>query len=107
MDWLAGLVRRFRDDLRGLVVTWVIAIAIVIVIGILNNAAFDRPVGLLAGMVVLGVALTPIIWLRWEMPILAGRHRGRRSCMAVLLAVLWAVAVLAVGAVAIDAIGLR
>jgi hypothetical protein len=108
MDWLGDVLGRFRRDLRSLVVIWIAVIVCVVGYGVVTGGSIDNPVGLLLGMLVLGIAMAPIQWIRYEQPLVRGRHNaGRRTVAVVGLGCLWAVVALFVGAALIGALGVE
>ncbi len=89
-----------------MVVIWVVVVIAIPVWGAIQGAPVDLPGWLFAGAI-LGVAMTPLVWMRWEMPLIRGRARNaRRSLMTVGLGCLWAVVVLVIGASILAATGL-
>jgi len=106
MDWRSEVWRRFRRDLPGMVAIWVVVAIAVAAWGAIQGELVDLP-GLLLALVVLGIALTPLIWMRYEIPLVRGRQRTvRRSLGTVGVGCLWAVIVLVVGFSILGALGL-
>ncbi len=89
-----------------MVVIWVVVAIAIPIWGAIQGEPVDLPGWLLAGAV-LGVALTPLIWMRWEIPLIRGRARSVRRSMATIgVGCLWAIVVLVVGAGILAALGL-
>ena len=89
-----------------MVVIWVLVVIAIPVWGAIQGEPVDLPGWLFAGAIV-GVALTPIIWMRWEIPLVRGREGTvRRSLLTVGIGCLWAVVVLVIGASILAATGL-
>jgi hypothetical protein len=86
-------LRRFVRDLRWLVPLWLVAaIGFGVYAGIDDGVSSGLTIG--GGCVVLGIALAPIVWIRWH-----GRYPSRPSELGgslkrIGLAVAWAIAVL-------------
>ena len=99
MDWRDDVWRRFRDDLPGLVLIWAALTVIAIAIEELGgDSRSTNPLATGLGVLVLGVALTPLIWIRHEIPLIHGRQHGLRRGFAVVgLGCLWSIVALVVG----------
>ncbi len=86
-------LRRFVRDLRMIVPLWLAgAIGFGVYAGIEDGVSSGLTMG--GGCVVLGIALAPIVWIRWS-----GRHPSRPSEIGgslkrIGLAVAWAIGVL-------------
>ena len=99
MDWRDDVWQRFRKDLPGLVLIWVSLIAVAVAVeafGDVTRNASPLETGL--GVLILGVAMTPLIWIRYEIPLIRGRqHAIRRGFAVVGLGCLWSIVALVVG----------
>jgi hypothetical protein len=102
MDWLADLFRRFRGDLAWLATIWVFTALVVAGLTWLGRGESEA-VALLVGIALLAIALTPIMWLRYERPF--GWAEFRRALVAIGLAFGWTVLVLIGGLAVIRALG--
>jgi hypothetical protein len=107
MSWLGGLLTRFRRDLPVFVALWIVVLVGLIVLDLVAGGEYGGPVEIAAGLFLLAVALTPVIWLRWESPVLSGRHATRRTFAALGLALLWAAGVLVLGVAVLGALGIE
>ena len=99
MDWRDDVWQRFRKDLPGLVLIWVALTVIVIAIEVFGgDSRNSNPLETGLGVLVLGVAMTPLIWIRHEIPLIRGRHHAmRRGFTVVGLGCLWSIVALVVG----------
>jgi hypothetical protein len=99
VDWREDVWQRFRKDLPGLILIWVALIAIVIALEVFGGVSRNRsPLETARGVLLLGVAVTPLIWIRHEIPLIRGRdHTTRRAFAVIGLGCLWAVVALVVG----------
>ena len=60
------------------------------------------------GVLILGVAMTPLIWMRYEIPLIRGRDRAVRRAFAVIgVGCLWSVVALVVGVWLLAALGVE
>ena len=109
MDWREDVWQRFRKDLPGLVLIWVVLIAIVVAVEEFGDGTRNAsPLQTGLGVLILGVAMTPIIWIRHEIPLIRGRqHAIRRRFAVVGLGCLWSVVALVVGVWALAALGIE
>ena len=106
MDWRGDVWQRFRKDLPGLVLIWIAVIAIAIIVQTIDGRGTSNPVEIVLAMSVLGVAMTPIIWIRHEIPLIRGRHHATRHALAVVgLGCLWAIVALVGGFVLLTLLG--
>lgn len=109
MDWRDDVWQRFRKDLPGLVLIWVAVATIVIGLEVFGGGG--RNPNLLAtalGVLILGVAMTPLIWMRYEIPLIRGRDRAVRRAFAVIgVGCLWSVVALVVGVWLLAALGIE
>ena len=98
MDWRDDVWQRFRKDLPGLVLIWVALTVIAVAIEVLSgDRRSTNPLATGLGVIVLGVALTPLIWIRHEIPLIRGRqHAIRRGFAVVGLGCLWSIVALVV-----------
>ena len=107
MDWREDVWDRFRRDLPGLLLIWVVVLAAVVGIEIARGGEID-PAALFAGVIVLGVAITPLLWMRYERPVVRGKERRLRRTLAVVgVGCLWAVVALLAGASVIAQFGVE
>ena len=99
MDWRDDVWQRFRRDLPGLVLIWVALTVIAIAIEVLGgDRRSTNPWATGLGVLVLGVALTPLIWIRHEIPLIRGRqHAILRGFAVVGLGCLWSIVALVGG----------
>lgn len=105
MDWREDVWDRFRRDLPDLILIWTVVIAAVVGIEFVSGGAID-PVALFAGTIVVGVAITPLMWMRYERPVVRpGERQLRRTLALVGIGCLWAVAALLAGVLVIALLG--
>ena len=109
MDWREDVWQRFRKDLPGLVLIWVALIAIAVAVEALGDVTRNAgPLEIGLGLLILGVAMTPIIWIRHEIPLIRGRqHATLRGFAVVGLGCLWSVVALVVGVWLLAALGVE
>ena len=95
--------RRFAGDLRWIVPLWlVMAIGFGVFVGVSDDARAGLET---AGfMVLLAVALTPLIWLRYSGGHIGHRGDGWAALKRVGLAISWAVGVLVVSVAVLSAL---
>jgi hypothetical protein len=107
VDWRDDVWQRFRRDLPGLVLIWVALTVIAIAIEVLGgDSRTTNPLATGLGVLVLGVALTPLIWMRHEIPLIRGRDRAVPRAFAVIgLGCLWSVVALVIGVWLLAAFG--
>ena len=107
MDWREDVWSRFRKDLPGYVLIWVGITAIAVVLQRLDGRGSGNPIDVVLGMAVLGVALTPLVWIRYEIPLIRGREHALRRTFAVIgFGCLWAVIALVGGIFVLALIGI-
>jgi hypothetical protein len=107
MRWLRGLLIRFRRDLPFFVAIWAIVLVGLAVLDVYAAGSRGEPLEILLGGFLMAVALTPLIWLRWERPVLRGHHATRRTFAAIGLALLWAVIVFLLALALLGALGIE
>ncbi len=101
MSWQRELFERFRRELPFLILMWVVVVPCIVVWSHLRGEPIEDPVGLVVAMAILALGTTPLLWLRWERPIVGGERGRLRSLAAVGVGCLWFLAVLLVGLVAL------
>ena len=88
-----------------MIALWIAVIPGLVIFGEATGHPILRLREFVAGLVVLAVAATPLIWMRWETPIVPGPRGGRRSVAAFGAGCAWFVGVLLVGAVVLHVRG--
>ena len=107
MDWREDVWSRFRKDLPGLVLLWAGVTAIAVVLQMLDGRGTTDPIDIIIYMAVIGVALTPLVWIRYEIPLIRGREHALRRTFAVIgFGCLWAVVALVGGIFVLALIGI-
>ena len=108
MDWRGDVWERFRKDLPGLVLIWVAVTAIAVVLQVIDGRGTTNPIEIVLALAVLGVAMTPLIWIRYEIPLIRGREHATRRAFAVIgFGCLWAVVALVGGFVVLALLGIE
>jgi uncharacterized membrane protein len=106
MDWRADVWSRFRAELPFLVVVWALVIAGFVGYDIVRGREVD-PVALVAAFIVVAVAMTPLIWIRHERPVVRTEERRFRRTLAVVgVGCVWAVVALLAGVVVVALLGI-
>jgi hypothetical protein len=75
---------------------WILAGVVSIVWARLADVDLDLG-GYVIAFAVLAVALLPLSWMRYERPLVPGRHSARRSSAVLGLGCLWAVMAMVIG----------
>ena len=105
MDWREDIWDRFRRDLPGMLLIWAVVVAAVVGIELVTGGEPD-PVALFASSIVVGVATTPLRWMRYERPVVRpGERQFRRTLALVGIGCLWAVVALLAGVFVIALLG--
>jgi hypothetical protein len=99
---------RFRGDLPGYVLIWAAVTVIALVLQRIDGRGTTNPVDIVLAMAIIGVALVPLLWLRYAISGFAsGQHAMRRTFAAVGLGCLWTVVALVIGFFALTLFGIR
>ena len=108
VDWRDDVWRRFREDLPGFAVIWVGVMAIAVVLQMIDGRGSSNPFEVVLAMTVMALALTPVIWIRHEIPLIRGRHHSTRRTFAVIgVGCLWAVVALLGGTFLLALLGIQ
>ena len=108
MDWREDVWSRFRKDLPGLGLIWAAVTAIAVVLQMLDGRGTTNAIEIVIVMSLLGVAVTPLLWVRYEIPLIRGRQHALGRTFAVIgLGCLWAVVALIGGFFVLAMIGIE
>ena len=108
MHWRDDVWQRFRRDMPGLTLIWAAVIAIAVVLQMIDGRATTNPFEIVVGMALMGLALTPLIWIRHEIPLIRGRQHATRRAFAVIgFGCLWAVVALVGGFFVLTLLGIE
>ena len=106
MDWREDVWSRFRAELPFLIILWALVIAGFLGYNIVRGEGVD-PVGLVAGFIVVAAAMTPLIWIRYERPVVRTEERRFQRTLAVVgVGCVWAVIALLAGVVVVALLGI-
>ena len=105
MGWKRDAWHRFRHDIPQLALTWLVVWIGLFALGVWQGEEIRDPLQFALAGAVLGFALSPVIWIRWERPRIGGRN-WRRRLAAIGVTVAWAFGVLLLGLGAMDAAGI-
>lgn len=107
MDWREDVWSRFRKDLPGYVLIWVGITAIAVVLQRLDGRGTTNPIEIVIYMAVIGVAVFPLVWIRYEILLIRGSEHAVRRTFAVFgLGCLWAAVALVGGIFVLALIGI-
>lgn len=108
MDSRGDVWERFRRDLPGLALLWVAVTAIAVVLQTIDGRGTTNPIAIVLAMTLMGLALTPLVWIRHEIPLLRDRrHPARRATAVVGFGCLWTVVVLLGGFFVLTLLGVQ
>jgi hypothetical protein len=97
------LLARFVRDLRAIVLVWIVVLVVMLGIGIVVG----EPVEMVLGILLLAIAISPIMWIRWNRPLFVGHHAVGRSFVTIGIGCLWSGVVLLLGLGILAALGIE
>jgi hypothetical protein len=105
VDWRADVWRRFLRDLPWTIVVWVVVTAVLFAYSHVRGEPIDEPVAFLFALAIVAFAVTPLVWIRWESPLVCGPHSRRRSALVWAVGCLWIPVGLVVGVAVVALLG--
>jgi hypothetical protein len=108
MDRGEDVWSRFRRDLPGYILIWTAVTVIAVVLQRIDGRGTTNPLDVVLAMSIVGIAVVPLVWLRYAIPVFAsGEHATRRTFAVIGLGCLWTVVALFVGFFGLTLLGIR